>query len=271
MAVRGLGRGGKKSHPHNATSSISRHLLPLTNLFVSRKLSIAFDTMAGSASASGGGSNYLTPLSTVLFIFALCTAYMFLIMNGGTYNYVGDYQFILFKVLITISTVALGFVITITSVGWYYVAGSVLGGGSGINEYDFSTNAVVTTFLLYLSSIWMALAVAMLPFGHTVYAGQTNIVDEVRTQQLNAVQQAVYAVPYKTLSVLMALSLVGFVLMCIHHIRTMLHSDDGNGGGTGALFSTLFKAIRPTFGWYFRFDEGTWPKVAQQLTSVRDE
>ena len=58
-------------------------------------------------------NSYLTPLSTVLFIFSLCTAYMFLSMNGGDYTYVGDYKFILFKVMITISTVAIGFILSL--------------------------------------------------------------------------------------------------------------------------------------------------------------
>lgn len=188
-------------------------------------------------------NSYLTPLSTVLFIFSLCTAYMFLAMNGTDYTYVGDYKFILFKVMITISTVAIGFIITITSVAWYSIP--------GLSNYDISKNTVVCTFLMYLSSIWISLAVAMLPFGHTVYIAGTNNIDQERTAQLNAAQQAIYSGPYHILMIFMSVNLFVFALVLgIRYFRSYsLTQTFGEEYATS--WKKMMHQLRPTFGCYF--------------------
>lgn len=216
-------------------------------------------------------TSYLTPLSTVLFIFALCTAYMFLSMNGGEFTYVGDYKFILFKVMVTIATVAMGFVITVTSVAYYYVLGGMAGLGESMMSYDFTTNAVFTTFMLYLSSIWMALAVAMLPFGHTVYVANTDVVDMDRTYQLNAVQQAVYAGPYRALMIIMSLNLLVVLLMFACSSFNPLTFEPCQMEGFGALgkhLAQVFHGLRPTFGPYFRLDADKWRDVGKWMTNL---
>ena len=209
-------------------------------------------------------NSYLTPLSTVLFIFSLCTAYMFLAMNGTDYTYVGDYKFILFKVMITISTVAIGFIITITSVAWYSIP--------GLSDYDISKNTVVCTFLMYLSSIWISLAVAMLPFGHTVYIAGTNNIDQDRTAQLNAAQQAIYSGPYHILMIIMSVNLFVFAL-----VIGARYFQSGNkpslakafGGPYAESWKKMMDNLRPTFGCYFTVggigQEGSrqWGQIAK--------
>lgn len=234
-------RGRKKSLPTTDNLSTARFTRLLTT-------SNPLDRTRIHPKMSDSNS-YLTPLSTVLFIFSLCTAYMFLAMNGTDYTYVGDYKFILFKVMITISTVAIGFIITITSVAWYSIP--------RLSEYDISKNTVVCTFLMYLSSIWISLAVAMLPFGHTVYIAGTNNIDQERTAQLRAAQQAIYSGPYYILMIFMSVNL--FVFALVIGARYFMSGQNGEklslktafGGSYADSWKKMMHHLRPTFGCYF--------------------
>lgn len=203
--------------------------------------------------------SYLTPLSTVLFIFALCTSFMFLSMNGSDYSYVGDYKFILFKVMIVISTIAMGFLLTLTSPAYYMIP------FEPILKWDLTKNVVVSTFLLYLSSIWLSLAVAMLPFGHTVYIGNTNNIDTERTLQLNAVQQTVYSGPYRLLMILMSVGLMWLVVMLM--VRMWMAEGDLSRtfGNIITGYTEMFSKLHATFGCYFTVGATPeeWGKIAR--------
>jgi hypothetical protein len=210
--------------------------------------------------------NKLTPLSTTLFIFALCTSYMFISMQSAKYTYVGDYKFILFKVLIVISTIALGFFTTVFSCAVYAI--DVRKIKEFVTNFDFTRNHIVQTFLLYISSIWMSLAIAMLPFGHTVYAVGTGAVDVDRTQQLLAVQQTVYSGPYYIFMILTSIFLFIFFVVAGHTYNTRPWGVDAETpeNSMKVIANTLKSAVnaRPTFGFYFQLDEKDLQKVRQQ-------
>lgn len=208
---------------------------------------------------------YLTPLTTVLFIFALCTSYMFLSMNGGDFTYVGDYKFILFKVMIIISTIALGFLVTMTSPAYYMFPIET------IVQWDMTKNVVVTTFLLYLSSIWLSLAVALLPFGHTVYIGNTNNIDEERTLQLNAIQKTVYSGPYHVLMILMSIGLMVLVIALLYRMHRAEGSISGTFYDIGEAYSSMLSKLHATFGCYFTVGATPkeWLPIAQQFQKWR--
>lgn len=177
-------------------------------------------------------------------------------MNGGEYSYVGDYKFILFKVMIVISTIAMGFIITMTSPAYY------MGPWDFVHDLDMTKNVVVTTFLIYMSSIWLTLAVALLPFGHTVYTGNTNNIDMERTTQLNAVQRAVYSGPYHILMILMSFGLMVLVgMMLMRMVFAAYNPTNPNSplsslffqtfGSVGVGYSRLMNSMHATFGCYF--------------------
>ena len=232
-------------------------------------------------------NTYLTPIATVMFIFALCTAYMFLAMNASKHVYVGDYKFVLFKVMMVISTIGLGFLATVTSVSYYYFiiswAGQEAASGAveTLNSYDFTNSGVITTLLLYLSSLWMAVAIALLPFGHTVYNRTDNTIDVDATNQLSAVQQAVYSGPYYVLMVFASLNLFAFFVMISHlpynpiQVLAAGENADENAGKTPNAFTKALTimgktlaALRPTLGCYFRLDNDQWKAV---LTTMAEE
>lgn len=229
---------------------------------------------------------YLTPIATVMFIFALCTAYMFLAMNASNHIYVGDYKFVLFKVMMVISTIALGFMATVTSCSYYLFIATTFGGeGEGIGgeliKWDFTTSGIVTTLLLYLSSLWMAVAVAMLPFGHTVYNRTDNTINVDATNQLSAVQQAVYAGPYYILMVFASVNLFMFFVLIAHlpynPIKKMIDGDSGDDTpNSGAFVNALqvvgrtLAAVRPTLGCYFRLEPKQWEKICTQMASTKE-
>ena len=223
-------------------------------------------------------NTYLTPIATVMFIFALCTAYMFLAMNASKNVYVGDYKFVLFKVMMVISTIGLGFLATVTSVSYYYFIISWAGADASgavetLNSYDFTNSGVITTLLLYLSSLWMAVAIALLPFGHTVYNRTDNTIDVDATNQLSAVQQAVYSGPYYVLMVFASLNLFAFFVMISHLPYNPIQALHQHGDGktpdafTKALtiMGKTLAALRPTLGCYFRLDNDQWKAVLNTM------
>lgn len=200
----------------------------------------------------------LTPLSTTFFIFALCTSYMFITMNNASYSYIADYKFILFKILIVISTIALGYLTTLFSCSMYAIDNTFV--RNIVVNYDFTTNHIVQTFLIYISSIWMALAIALLPFSHTIYDNSTGAVDIDKTQQLMVVQQTVYSGPYYIFMILMGICLFVFFLVIGHtyNITPWLGGKNNiQNGSSQKIAMTLAKGAnaQATFGFYFRLRE----------------
>lgn len=217
--------------------------------------------------------NNLTPLSTTFFIFALCTSYMFITMNNAQYSYVADYKYIMFKILIVISTIALGFLTTVFSCSLYAIDNEFV--RTLVTNYDFTRNHLVQTFMLYVSSIWMALAIALLPFSHTVYDNSTGTVDVDRTQQLMVVQQTVYSGPYYMLMLLMSVFLFVFFLVVGHtyNQRPWLDTEQlesaqqmGDGGSSARIAQALKIGAKAqsTFGCYFRIDENDLRQIGEQ-------
>jgi hypothetical protein len=204
--------------------------------------------------------NNLTPLAIVLYLFAICTSYMFITMNASKYSYTGDYKFILFKTLMLVSIIALGFFITTFSCFIYTLP------IPNLKNIDFTRNHLVQTFLLYISSVWMALAVALLPFGHTVYNKETGAVDENRTTQMAVMHQVVYTGPYYTFMTLFSIFLfVAFVAIGhTYNKKPWTYEEEGESGSIKNVFSILKYAMnaRSTFGFYFRLD----PEQYKQLT-----
>ena len=209
--------------------------------------------------------NNLTPLAIVLYIFALCTSYMFISLNASKYNYAGDYKFILFKMQILISTIALGFFITLFSCFIYALP------FQSIKNFDITRNHLVQTFLLYFSSVWMALAVALLPFGHTVYNMENGAVDKDLSTQLNIMHQVVYSGPYYAFMVLFSVMLfVAFIAIGHTYNHTPWKYVEGGSSNNGSI-RNIFKVfkyalgVRSTFGFYFRLDPDKYEKMVNEL------
>lgn len=203
--------------------------------------------------------NNLTPLAIVLYLFALCTSYMFITMNASKYTYTGDYKFILFKTLMLVSIIALGFFITMFSCFIYTLP------IPNLKNVDFTRNHLVQTFLLYISSVWMALAVALLPFGHTVYNNETGSVDESRTMQLAVMYQVVYSGPYYTFMTLFSFFLfVAFVAIGHTYNKKPWTHEQKEDNSIKNVFGILKYAMnaRSTFGFYFRLETDKYKEMA---------
>lgn len=208
--------------------------------------------------------NNLTPLAIVLYLFALCTSYMFIMMNASKYNYTGDYKFILFKTLLLVAIIALGFFITMFSCFIYTLP------IPNLKNIDFTRNHLVQTFLLYISSVWMALAVALLPFGHTVYNNETGSVDESRTTQLAVMHQVVYSGPYYTFMTLFSIFLfVAFVTIGHTYNKKPWTHEDEEENSIKNVFSVLKYAMnaRSTFGFYFRLETDKYNQLTDDGTT----
>ena len=124
-------------------------------------------------------------------------------MNANTLNYAGDYKFVLFKTMIVVSIISVGYLSTWFSVCYAYlpvVGPKVASGLKSIFEQDGDdgkpSNTILRTFLEYLSAVWFIFAVALLPFGHTVFHTESQQIDVDRTNQLRMIHQTIYAAPY---------------------------------------------------------------------------
>ena len=204
----------------------------------------------------------MTPVIVILFVLALCTSYVYIAMNASTLTYVGDYKFVMFKTMIVVSIIAMGYLSTWFSVCYAnlpIIGPKVARGLQALfenpqyDEEDVPTNTVMRTFLEYLSGVWFILAVALLPFGHTVFETGTQNIDVDRTNQLKMMYQAVYAGPYYFMTLVFSvhLFLVFFALANGNHrLQGAEVSDNGIEGAFSAL--TKFSGeITPTCGWFF--------------------
>lgn len=209
----------------------------------------------------------MTPVIVILFVLALCTSYVYIAMNASTLTYVGDYKFVMFKTMMVVSIIAMGYLSTWFSVCYAnlpIVGPKVANGLKTLFEKPASeedggvpTNTVMRTFLEYLSGVWFILAVALLPFGHTVFETGTQNIDMDRTNQLKMIYQTVYAGPYYFMTLIFSvhLFLVFFALGNSNH-KLQGVGEDGEGpeGGIEGALSALTKfsgEITPTCGWFF--------------------
>ena len=205
----------------------------------------------------------MTPVIVILFIFALCTSYVYIAMNASTITYVGDYKFIMFKLMITVSIIAMGYLST-----WFsscyanlpYVGGPVASGLKQLFEQEGTDgkpqNTIVRTFLEYLSGVWFVFAIALLPFGHTVYQTNSENIDMDKTNQLKMIYQAVYSGPYYFMSIVFSfhLFLVFFAIANCNHKLQENNEEKDMKDTIKESFSALARhthSIVPTCGWFF--------------------
>ena len=217
----------------------------------------------------------MTPIIVILFVLALCTSYVFIMMNSGKLIYVGDYKFVMFKLMIIVSIVAMGYFITWFSVCYEnlpLVGPAIARSAKSLMRRTGSDgamqNTIFRTFLEYASGVWFVLAIALLPFGHSVYKTGTQEIDKDRSYQLLTAQQAIYSGPYYFFTIIFCLHIL-FIFMVVansnmpDHVRKNLNTATNNSTlfqsssnadiGESNPFVNLSKVknIMPTCGWFF--------------------
>ena len=96
----------------------------------------------------------------------------------------------------------------------------------------------------------MILAVALLPYGHSVVDTSTGELDSERTDQLTIFYSVLYGMPYFVLQIVFALTMVLAAVAIGDSFRKVGQSE----GTTPKFHETLRKSfadIRPTIGFYF--------------------
>ena len=206
----------------------------------------------------------MTPVIVVLFILALCSSYVFLAMNTNTLNYAGDYKFVLFKTMMVVSIIAIGYLSTLFSVCYAYlpvVGPKVAAGLKTIFEQDGDdgqpSNTLLRTFLEYLSAVWFIFAVALLPFGHTVFRTESQQIDVDRTNQLRMIYQTIYAAPYYFMMLIFSVHMFLFFFTLGSQNHQLPGNEQEDQGRPGVLkdMRTFSKKITPTCGCFFYIKE----------------
>ena len=206
----------------------------------------------------------MTPVIVILFMLALCTSYVYIAMNASNLTYVGDYKFVMFKLMMVVSIIAMGYLSTLFSVCYAHLpfVGPTIANGLKMffeqpasNEHGgVPTNTLVRTFLEYLSGVWFILAVALLPFGHTVFQTGTQNIDVDRTNQLKMIYQTVYSGPYYFITLVFSvhLFLLFFALANSNHVLQGIgEKGEGAHRSVGGSLKDCALKITPTCGWFF--------------------
>lgn len=116
----------------------------------------------------------------------------------------------------------------------------------------------------------MALAVALLPFGHTVYMVDNGAVDKDRTGQLNIMHQVVYTWPYYLFMILFSIMLF-VVFVGVGHTYNQTPWKNADGSSSGGSMKQVVKimkcamGVRSTFGFYFRLDNDKYKKMTEDM------
>jgi hypothetical protein len=200
------------------------------------------------SSESSSASTGIDSLTCVLFLTAIVTSYLFVSFNQASYSYAGDYTFIFKKMAIIISTISLGYFTTLCFPLIKQIPkGDIL--YSGIDGLFSST--VVQTILKYISTVWFIIAIALLPYGHSVINTETHELDDERTEQLKMFYSVFYAIPYYVLFITFSICMV-FVVVAFGEISRARSEEDGES--MGQILSTSYSGIRSTVGFYFKHD-----------------
>jgi hypothetical protein len=155
----------------------------------------------------------MTPVIIIVFLTGLFGSYMYLFFQSGSRSYGGDRSFVITKLGIALSTIALGYFTTLFS------AMSVKFPSLGLDLDQFVGMLMrlfevrfVREFLTYVSALWFTSAIALLPYGHTVFDRSTGAVDRERTRQILILHRLVYGLPYYMLLVAFMFSSFLFVI-----------------------------------------------------------
>lgn len=197
----------------------------------------------------------MTPVIVVLFVLALCTTYVYIAMQASTYVYVGDYKFVMFKVMMVVSIIAMGYLTTMLSYSYKnlpFIGEKLAEAVLNMMEDHEGKHRIARTFLEYLSGIWFVFAVALLPFGHTVHVAGTQQIDVDRTSQLLMMHQTIYSGPYFLMMLAFSLHLFLF-FFAIGNYNERLSGERGDDTDFSHLPTPLTDVMKivPTCGWFF--------------------
>jgi hypothetical protein len=153
--------------------------------------------------------------SIVLNIFAVITAVVFIVMTGFQKNVVGDMSFAYHKTLLFVFTIVAGYFTYTLGDGdvtrnLYLLPGLGIG-EQGLFDLLFMAIPFLSIIIQFLSVFWMAMAIGLLPLGHTIVVSETGESDEEMSTQLMTLYRMIYVYPFQIVTFLLALTASLFI------------------------------------------------------------
>ena len=198
--------------------------------------------------------------SAALCLFAL--VYIVARSHHGAFS--GDPTYMLMRVRLMMATVAIGYFMTLLGQGDItrgaeFVPSDMMGvdwlnaGGGGTGAYDIvdqTSGGTIAYALKMIGAAWFAVAIACLPFTHTVtrtgsQSGDTSEIDIASTQMLENATYYIYVLPLKIVGALFALTVVLFVMRSayarVYRVSNAAPtvSLSAVGQGAGPVFTTV--------------------------------
>ena len=153
--------------------------------------------------------------SIVLNAFAVITTIVFIVMTSLQKNIVGDLSFVYRKTLLFVFTIVAGYFTFTLGDGDvtrnFYLLPGIGIGEQGLFDIVFTAIPFLSAILQFLSVLWMAVAIGLLPLGHTVVVSETGESDEETSNQLMGLYRTIYVYPFQILTFLLALTASLFI------------------------------------------------------------
>jgi hypothetical protein len=167
-------------------------------------------------------------------------------------NIVGDLSFVYRKTLLFVFTIVAGYFIFTLGDGDvtrnFYLLPGIGIGEQGFFDIVFTAIPFLSAILQFLSVLWMAVAIGLLPLGHTVVVVETGESDEELSNQLMGLYRTIYVYPFQILTFLLALTASLFIWKVLYEY--MINNENLGSSKTISSTSEKLKSAKEVTGFY---------------------
>ena len=190
--------------------------------------------------------------SIVLNAFAVITTIVFIVMTSVQKNIVGDLSFVYRKTLLFMFTIVAGYFTFTLGDGDvtrnFYLLPGIGIGEQGLFDIVFTAVPFLSVIIPFLSVLWMAVAIGLLPLGHTVVVVETGESDEELSNKLMGLYRTIYVYPFQILTFLLALTASLFIWKVLYEY--MINNENLGSSKTISSTSEKLKSAKEVTGFY---------------------
>lgn len=190
--------------------------------------------------------------SIVLNVFAVIAVIVFIVMTSLQKNVVGDISFAYHKTLLFVFTIVAGYFTYTLGDGdvtrnFYLLPGFGIG-DQGLFDIVFTAIPFLSVVIQFLSILWMAVAIGLLPLGHTIVVSETGESDEDLSKQLMTLYRVIYVYPFQILTFLLSLTASLFIWKVLYEY--MINNENLGNSKTISGVLEKFRTPKEVTGFY---------------------
>ena len=198
--------------------------------------------MEDSTDNTGSGGSIST-FTMLVFLTSMITSFLYISFNQTKYTYTGEYTFVFKKLAIIFATISIGYLNTI----FFPCIKKIPHGDTIYNGLSYVLESkIIQNLLKQISTLWLIIALALLPYGHTVINVETNDLNKERTDQLNNFYSVFYIIPYYLIFIIFSIIMVCFIIS----IGEVTKQPDNEN--IRELLESSYNGIQSTVGFYFK-------------------